>query len=351
MNKYIYLREPGILYDMMFAMKLRFNGERAFVEPMDNSPTGSGVIQLYRQVIKQLEDVSDKLLPLFYSTNEPQIKTGLLAYMRIYLDEFGYTTDGLIDRFYESLRNTDRLKEFIYRNYISSDCPEDFDFTSFTEIKESILSSELPNDVKLYLINFMLDGQNEIDLIITELKKAQIICEKLHQLNSDRISDLVSQFDDEKIAALSKLQRWDIKQFDPIYHTYCSLHTYSAYGETRDGNYMIFLGIDGDEVIQEYTSVEINLYELGRILYDETRLKILEMLSEKPMYCAEIAKKLGLKNNSTLYHLNMMEKQKLIIPSPTGKKLYYTININYIDSLKKHLDIIRLEITRCKKNN
>ena len=334
MSNCIYLREPGILHDMMFAMKLRFNGERAFA----HSPDDSGNEKLCRQVIAQLKDVSDKLLPLFYSSNELQIKTGLLAYVRIFLDEFDYRNDGLIERFYESLYNTDRLKQFIYRNYIPGDCPEHMDFSEFARIREAVLNSGLPADVQLHMIGFLLDGQNESDLIIRELRKAQRICENLHRLNEDRIHTLISQFNDEKISALSRMQMWDIRKYNPICHTYCALHTCSAYGETRDGAYLVYLGTDSDEVVREFTKIEINLYELGRILYDETRLKILDMLQKKPMYCAEIARELGLKNNSTLYHLNMMEKQKMLILMHDGKKIYYRINANYLSSLRTYID-------------
>ena len=330
----IYLREPGILHDMMFAMKLRFNGERAFPE----SANGSGTTKLCRQAIDQLKDVSDKLLPLFYSSNELQIKTGLLAYMRMFLDEFDYMHDGLIERFYESLCNTDRLKQFIYRNYISGDCPEHMDFSEFARIREAVLNSVLPADVQLHMINFLFDGQNEIDLIIRELRKAQQFCEDLHRLNEDRIHTLISQFNDEKLSALGRMQMWDIRKSDPICHTYCVLHACSAYGETRDGAYLVYLGIDGDEVIRDFTEIGIDLYELGRILYDETRLKILDMLQKKPMYCAEIARELGLKNNSTLYHLNMMEKQKMLLLMHDGKKIYYRINSNYLSSLRTYID-------------
>ena len=334
MSNCIYLREPGILHDMMFAMKLRFNGERAFAQ----SPDDSENTKICRQVMEQLKDVSDKLLPLFYSSNDLQIRTGLLAYMRFFLEEFDYMHDGLIERFYESLYNTDRLKRFIYRNYIPGDCPEHMDFSEFARIREAVLNSDLPADVQLHMISFLFDGQNEIDLIIRELRKAQQICEDLHRLNGDRIHMLISRFNDEKITALGRMLMQDIRKYDPICHTCCVLHACSAYGETRDGAYLVYLGIDGDEVIRDFTEIEIDLYELGRILYDETRLKILDMLRKKPMYCAEIARELGLKNNSTLYHLNMTEKQKMLLLMHDGKKIYYLINANYLSSLRTYID-------------
>lgn len=343
MSDYVYLKQPGILYDMMFALKLRFNGERA-IQALNEKVLSSDTEQLYKQVIQQLADVSDKLLPLFYWNDIPKKKTGLLAYMRQHMYLLHYTEDGLMDEFYDSLRDVQRLKKFIYKNYISEDCPDVIDIGTFGQIRESLYDAELPADVKMYMMDFFLYGENEIDFIISELKKAQTICEELYKIHSDKVEEQIEKFDDKKIEALSKLQMWDITKFSPIYHTYCVLNKYSVYGETYNDDYMAYLGIESDEVILENTTIDVNLFELGRILYDETRLKILDMLKEKPMYCAEIAKALGLKNNSTLYHLTMMEKQSLLGLFSVGTKVYYHINVNYLDSIKEIINNIKLEI-------
>lgn len=346
LNKYIYLKEPGILYDMMFALKLRFNGERAFSGLDDNTPLSTSAEEPYRQVIKKLDDVSDKLLPLFYWNESPKIKTGLLAYMRMNMYRLHYTEPGLIDEFYDSLRDVQKLKKFIYKNYVSENCPDVIDTTTFGQIKEDLLNSALPAEVKMYMTNFLLYSEDEIEFIISELKKAQSICEELHEISIKKIDELIEKFDDEKINTLSKIHMWDIKRFHPIYQTYCALNIFSVYGESYNKDCILYLRIDSDDMICRLTNnnVNIDLYELGRILYDETRLKILNMLKEKPMYCAEIARELGLKNNSTLYHLAMMEKQSLLREIPKGKKIFYYININYLKKLKKQIYDIELEI-------
>lgn len=346
MNKYTYLKEPGILYDMIYAMTLRFNGEHAFAGLEDNTSLSTSAEELYRQVIQKLDDVSDKLLPLFYWNESPKIKTGLLAYMRMNMYQLHYTELGLIEEFYDSMRDVQKLKKFIYKNYISENCPDIIDVTTFDQIKEELLNSALPPEVKMYMTNFLLYGEDEIEFIISELKKAQSLCEELHEINVKKIDELIDKFDDEKIDTISKIHMWDIKRFNPIYQTYCALNIFSLYGESYNDDCVAYLGIESDDMICILTNnnVNIDLYELGRILYDETRLKILNMLKEKPMYCAEIAKVLGLKNNSTLYHLTMMEKQSLLSSHPIGKKIYYQIYTRYLDNIKIFINNIISEI-------
>ena len=169
LSKYVYLKQPGILYDMMFALKLRFNGERAYIVLNKEIPLSTDTEQLYKQVIDKLSNISNKLLPLFYWNELPKKKTGLLDYMRQHMYLLDYTKDDLIDQFYDSLRDVQRLKKFIYKNYISDDCPTVIDITTFSQIKDSLYDSDLPSDVKMYMMDFLLYGENEIDFFIDEL--------------------------------------------------------------------------------------------------------------------------------------------------------------------------------------
>lgn len=344
-SNYIYLKQPGILYDMMFALKLRFNGERAINGLRAQIPSFENVEQIYYRIIEKLKDISDKLLPLFYCDESPRYQTGLLTYMRSNMSGFDYTGDGLIEKFYDSLRDVQRLKKFIYKNYVSENCPEIIDSITFVQIKDEVYSSDLPPEVKMYMADFLLYGEHEIEFFISELRKVQSLCEEIHQINSAKIDGQIAKFDDDKIATICKLKMEDIAKYNPIYHTYCVINMYSVHGEIGNGDYIAYLGINSDQLIyKSINNIDVDFYELGRILYDETRLKILAMLKEKPMYCAEVAKELGLKNNSTLYHLTMMEKQKLLRFVPKGKKIYYYINVHYLDNVRKLVDDLRMEI-------
>ncbi|MHB1151382.1 MAG: hypothetical protein ACYCWE_21880 [Eubacteriales bacterium] len=77
-----------------------------------------------------------------------------------------------------------------------------------------------------------------------------------------------------------------------LYFTYCTINIGSVSSQTHKDNWIAVLGIKFENLIYlNVTPYDINLYELGRVLYEETRLKILNMLAEKEMYCAESQKK------------------------------------------------------------
>lgn len=339
MIEYIYLKEPGILYDMMFLLKLRFNGEQAYIQFKGCSPTYNEDVKFYNLMINKTADIDDKLLPLFYN-NEI---TPLIAFMREVWDEIS-ESDTLICNFYNILRDTDRLKKFVLKIYFPNISQDDTEEKNYTSIKDTIFKSDLPNDVKLYLLNFLLFCDSEIEFIITQLKKAQALVEESYQINISEIKRLKEHFADEQINNVCKMLMTDLKKFNIIYFTYCTIYISSISSQMHKDNWIAVLGIKSEKMIYSYVpSFEIDLYELGRVLYEETRLKILNMLTEKEMYCAEIAKELGLKNNSTIYHLGMMAKINLLDTRAEGNRIIYIINKEYLNNLKDFIDKVILK--------
>ncbi len=340
MSKYTYLSEPGILYDMLFALRLRFNEERALPSLLEGPADQAKSEKFYRHLIDQLSFVSDKMLALFYWNHKTDTKTGIVTHFWNNIDQLKFYEEGFIERFYESLYDIDRLKKTLYANYISKDVPEIFDINTFCEVRETVYATSLPSDVKLYLTDFFLFGEKEIDGFIADLRKTEEICREMNRRHEEKIKNAFSEFDESTVAQLSKIHCIDVSKFHRIHVTYCASSRESITGKFYGEKWISFIGIDQLNYIRTYCNDEINWYELGRVLYDENRLKILKMLRTKKMYCAEIAKELGLKNNSTLYHLEMMGTQGLLSSNKNGKKRLYFINPHQINAIINYLNIL-----------
>jgi len=340
LNSCTYLNDPGIFHDMINALKLRFNGERVYIPLRGTSVAYMENEKFYSIIIDRLSHVSEKLLPLFYFDRDKNIKTAINTYISKYI---ALTEDGLFDTFYESLRDVNRLKQTVYQNYISAECPEVFDMTTLPLVKNHIFDADLPADMKMYLLNFLLFGESEIEKIIGEFQKAEAFAREIHKIRSNEKAQLVSMYgNNDVMEALNKKLVVDISSYEKVYFTFTVVFTDIIYCETYEKNYLYIVGFsiakNIDTENNEHFSPNVNLYELGRILYDETRLKILNMLSKEEMYCAQIAKRLGLKNNSTLYHLAMMEREGLLQQKATTKKIYYHINQHYLNQIKKQIN-------------
>ena len=351
MNNIVYLKEPGILYDMLFALKLRFNGERAYLPLRTGTSLYDQNENLYRLIIERLSDISDKLLPFFYYDKDKDISTGMVTYVREYINLTAFQESGLIEHFYTTLRDINRLKQSIYKNYISDDCPDDFDKNTLYTIKDNLFNADLPSDVKMYLLGFLLYGEYEIEEIIAEFRNVESICRELNQIHQSEIEQLFDRFESEHLRTLSALHCIDISQYENVYVTYCSVNIVAASFEKDDRKWLSVLGLQIHQLLAVYyteiEASEIDLLGLSRVLYDEQRLRILDMLVIEDMYCAQIAKKLGLKSNSTIYHLNHLETEGLIINYKIGRKIYYKINNNYFCSV---IDYLKEKFVERKKN-
>jgi len=339
LNKVVYLQEPGILYDMLFALKLRFNGERAYLPLRTESSFSMQNENFYRLIIDKLADVSDKLLPFFYYDDDRDIATGMFVYVRDYINLTAFQESGLIEYFYSTLRDVNRLKQSIYKNYISDACPDDFDKNTLYTVKDTLLQADLPGDIKMYLLDFLLYGEKQIEEIIAEFKKAEALCRELQQINKSEIEQLFSRFQSEHLQKLSLIHCIDISQYENVYATYCTIIKNVLNFSIHDKSWLSILCMQVSQMITAFSAknTEFSIYDLGRILYDKQRLKILDLLCKEEMYCAQIAKELGLKSNSTIYHLTMMEQEGVIKNHKLGNKILYSINHKYFYAVKDYI--------------
>ncbi len=78
----------------------------------------------------------------------------------------------------------------------------------------------------------------------------------------------------------------------------------------------------------------MNVSDLLEALGNESRRKILELLSRKPCYVSEISYYLGMAPKVVLEHLEKLEKAGIVSSFEEGRRRYYYINTN-----------IRLEVT------
>lgn len=334
-----YLQEPGILYDMVFALKLRFNGERAYLPLRTGNLSYEEDEKFYREIMDKLSGVPDSIMPFFYYDSETDKKTAMMTYLYEYVD---LTSDHALQMFYESLRDVERLKKCVYENYISSNCPDRFDFAAVSAVKKELFASQLPFDFKMYLYDFLLFGEEQIEEIISVLQKVERLCREYHERHEREIQEYIRNFNDYHLSNINNWYSQNISKDDTIFFSYCVFFKVSNAYLRYDTVWLIIHSIRVIETLfQTEINIHINLFELGNILNDEQRLKILDMLCKEKMYCAQIAKELGLKNNSTLYHLSMMEKEGLIVSErfpKDGKRVFYRINCNYINSIKNLLN-------------
>lgn len=70
-----------------------------------------------------------------------------------------------------------------------------------------------------------------------------------------------------------------------------------------------------------------------KALADQNRIKIIELLSDKPLCVCEIEQGLNLPQNLVSHHLSVLKEFKIVDNCKCGKNNYYSLNKKVILSL------------------
>lgn len=68
------------------------------------------------------------------------------------------------------------------------------------------------------------------------------------------------------------------------------------------------------------------MIDMFKALADQNRLKIIELLSNKPLCVCEIEKNLDLPQNLVSHHLSVLKEAKIVENCKCGKNNYYSLN-------------------------
>lgn len=214
---------------------------------------------------------------------------------------------------------------------------------SQTEIFEEIMVSELSDESKLLLIDVVLHTNKYIDLlerallpVAEEFKK----CTQLIQPLLTHFKNHYSQINTPKEE--SKLFRDMLQQStssDSEFDIYPMLSYFYiiVFNFVDKEHKKIFggIGVLYDSLKKFYhTDVDVNskLSSIMNVLGSKSRFDILVKLSEAPQYGRELAAFLGVTPATVSHHINALLAEGLIKLDTTGKRVYYSLNYDCIES-------------------
>lgn len=76
-----------------------------------------------------------------------------------------------------------------------------------------------------------------------------------------------------------------------------------------------------------------NISEFFKILGDNTRLKIINLLINNEMYVNDIANSLSMTKSSISHQLKKMKDHDLVKSRKDGKEVYYSLNDDHVKSI------------------
>jgi len=340
MINFVYTKEPGLLLDALFLLKLYFNGEEAYKEFRNDRYFEEQDIAYYEMMKNKISDVNETLLPFFYYRADDDKGTPLLSYLQLHWESVINTGDSVIDGFYAILRDYSGFKRFVFTLLF----PELNEGSEYSDevLLDTVLKSSYPNDFKVYLLTFMHSPETVAEALIAQIDSALRISETIH---AQYEADILCKFQASDNALIRDVHSAffpDTEEKKTCLYTVCCVALKTVSQRTLNDSFLFYVGISYRD-FSAAPEFEINLLELAQCLNDTQRIKIIEMLRKKEMYCAEIAKELGLKNNSVIYHLMMMKKCGLLMPRYCGKKVLYHLNTKYLLQLNNLINTLILE--------
>ncbi len=69
-----------------------------------------------------------------------------------------------------------------------------------------------------------------------------------------------------------------------------------------------------------------NALDFFKVLADETRLKIIMMLSKQDMCVCEIMEELAMSQPAVSHHLRILKKSKVVLDDKDGRWVFYSLN-------------------------
>ncbi|MBU9714364.1 ArsR/SmtB family transcription factor [Evansella tamaricis] len=78
--------------------------------------------------------------------------------------------------------------------------------------------------------------------------------------------------------------------------------------------------------------------EAIRIITDEKRFKVLQLLKVRPLYGYELAQELGVSNSTVSHHLSTLVKQHLVRSIRRENKVYFEVNRDEIQNILRQLE-------------
>ncbi len=342
MEKFVYVQGPGLLEDTLFLLKLYFNGEEALREYRKLPDFEEEELERYAAMRKKARSVSEKLLPYFYLGTQDD--TPLSAYVRANWHEFAADGANVISSFLDSLRNWPRLKSAMFRRYFPDIAVAEPANLSHDLLRNVVVTSDLPDVLRMYLLDFFLSDESESLFLTEQLQQAVGICRAIREQGDESTQWYEPPVSEQQLVNVSRRLSIRPEEYSRIYYTQCHVDRRVISVVPYMDSHLLMIGADAGRMLDAYClTAEIDLYRLGQCLVDEKRIRILNMLRSRELYCAEIARLLGLRNNSTIYHLNMLSDCRLVKTRKRGNRVLYRLNLEQLDVISRYLRSVMQE--------
>lgn len=330
-----YLRQPGFVYDLMTIFMLRFNRSR-WDDLFINKNKTKDDFSFYNNILREFPVKNEDISIFFIDVEE---KGCFFTRLNAFNDPLNIFSDYDLDFILAEISKADdfsqKLADFYLPNSGLIVNLNDREF--YTKLLELVQATNYSDKTKNKLLSYFINPEKVLVNLKSELIEKKVLLIQYYQRNYERTDYFQQHFNlvewNNKLKNCGLIQT-DVSTISEFFISICLIAKNKIKLYSKDNHILQVLGFDYSESLDESESskFEIQLDMFGKIISDENRLSIINMLTAMPeMSTSEIAKRLSSSLNSVYYHLDMMSQVNMIKSRNEGRSVFYKLNKEYFN--------------------
>ena len=329
------LKDPGFIYDLLFVFYLKFN-KKQYISGLDPDKNYSENVQYFNDILTQFSDISDDLYVFFHAIQDHYCFM-TSCYFQTYKDLFITNFDF---KFLQSkLSQKNEVECNLIRFYFPKMSVEEREDCIHSKVSlfAHIKSSRYTDEEKSKLYEFFINPDPYIQTLQYELMAKELILSRYYEKNYQKILDAQNKMTDEILGKQMKgvIDRSFTQAVNQeIYTSYCLINKFCLNVFSIQGGILYLLGYDYNSVLDsaKNQSNQVDLQSFGNGLCEESRVKILQLLLERPeATCKDLEKHFSFSGSTAYHHITILLKAGLVKTRNEGKTVLYSLNRNYFD--------------------
>jgi DNA-binding transcriptional ArsR family regulator len=193
----------------------------------------------------------------------------------------------------------------------------------------------IEEQLKTSILLFLYDPEK----IYTQMQKLFTICEKIvdrvYNYFASDIQNFYEKYKEEVLVSALELCGIDVSLIKQYELSLSLINQSDEITYDRGDTTILILGLCFEQAAYHRINkrIDIDWRGLGRVLSDEKRVKIIELLRNQELYITEIAKAMGMSVTAVWYHLDILNSEKALILRTEGRKVYYRLNDEFFNAL------------------
>lgn len=345
-----YVMHLGVIRDILAYGVLHFNFETIKEHFQKTVGYFEDAYVHYEKIKPEMPAVPPSLYAFFYSNG---YKGSFIA--DFMFTEFDFFKD-TFDDFLSMIKDYDDLCYRLLAHYFDERDSEDWESVTPLDAVQQVLTLDVGSELKIALVNILLNFEEQRDLLHDYLEKAYPIVESYHQQLYNQSLKMVDRFPTKRFTGefksyceMDKNTHLEDQQISVSYlNSFLFLYRYN-----NQHQYTFIVGKYAETVLEKIVQYEYETpQDLFTALVHPVKREILESLYEQEYTATQLSEKIYVTRQSVNHHLLWLNESLLIrVSKRKGPEIYYTINADYFKAIRPIVNSFLLRFEQRDKNN